>query len=325
MPATIQTHPHALNESRHVGRGTRIWAFAHILPGARIGRDCNICDHVFIEGDVVLGDRVTVKCGVQLWAGLRVGDDVFIGPNATFTNDPFPRSRRHLARYPTTTLEPGCSVGANATILPGVTIGRGAMVGAGAVVTQSVPPFAIVTGNPARITGYAGADSRLPRKAAPIARTKDDGIEIRPTAVRGVALHRLPRHGDMRGDLCVAEHGSGQAVPFVVKRHFLVFNVPSPEVRGQHAHLRCHQMLYCLQGSFRVVVDDGKNRAEFLLDDRRTGLHIPPLTWAVQYRYSPDAVALVLASHPYDPSDYVRDYDDFLRRTADRAKRPRTR
>lgn len=316
MPADIKVHPQALNESRQIGAGTRIWAFAHLLPGVVVGRDCNICDHVFIENDVVLGDRVTVKCGVQLWDGLRIGDDVFIGPNATFTNDPFPRSRRHLSRYPQTILEPGCSIGANATILPGLTIGRQAMIGAGAVVTQSVPPFAIVTGNPARITGYAATSVRLPKKSGVWARPTNDGYEIRRTLVRGVNLHRLPRHTDMRGDLYVGEHGPGLAVPFAVKRHFLVCNVPSPEVRGQHAHLRCHQMLFCLQGSCRVLADDGSNRTEITLDDRRVGLHLPPLTWALQYRYTADAVVLVLASHAYDPDDYVRNYDDFLKRAA---------
>ncbi len=109
---SVFVHPQGLCESREVGEGTRVWAFAHILPGARIGRDCNICDHVFIENDVVLGDRVTVKCGVQLWDGLRVADDVFIGPNATFTNDPFPRSKRHRAPL-ATSIGPGASLGAN--------------------------------------------------------------------------------------------------------------------------------------------------------------------------------------------------------------------
>ncbi len=144
-------HAKALVESKAIGARTRIWAFTHILKGARLGKDCNICDHVFIENDVVLGDRVTVKCGVQLWDGLRVEDDVFIGPNATFTNDPHPRSKRHLSRYPVTRLEKGCSIGANATLLPGITIGRGAMVGAGAVVTRDVRARTLVTGSPAKI------------------------------------------------------------------------------------------------------------------------------------------------------------------------------
>ncbi len=110
-------HPKALVESTTIGRGTRIWAFAHVLPGAVIGEDCNICDGVFVEGDVVVGDRVTVKCGVQLWDGVRLEDDVFVGPNATFTNDPMPRSGQRLATYPETFVRAGASIGANATIL----------------------------------------------------------------------------------------------------------------------------------------------------------------------------------------------------------------
>ena len=132
-------HPQALCESAAVGEGTRVWAFAHVLPRARIGRDCNICDHVFIENDVILGDRVTVKCGVQLWDGLRVADDVFIGPNATFSNDKYPRSRQHQAQVLQTWIERGASIGAGAVVLPDVRIGARAMVGAGAVVTQDVP------------------------------------------------------------------------------------------------------------------------------------------------------------------------------------------
>src|SRR2546426_12787808 len=124
-------HPNGICESGSVGGGTKIWAFAHVLPKAVIGRDCNICDHVFIENDVMVADRVTVKCGVQLWDGLRVEDDVFIGPNATFTNDRFPRSKQRPAVFPVTTLRHGCSIGAGATVSAGVTVGEGAMVGAG--------------------------------------------------------------------------------------------------------------------------------------------------------------------------------------------------
>lgn len=149
-------HSHALiEEGATIGERTRVWAFAHVLPGARIGADCNVCDGVFVEGDVVVGDRVTIKCGVQLWDGVRLEDDVFVGPNATFTNDPFPRSRQYLEKdkTPQTLVQSGASIGANATLLPGITIGSGAMVGAGAVVTHNVPPDAIVVGNPATVIG----------------------------------------------------------------------------------------------------------------------------------------------------------------------------
>jgi acetyltransferase-like isoleucine patch superfamily enzyme len=150
-------HPQGLCDTTDVGEGTRIWAFTHVLAGAKVGADCNLCDHVFIENDVIVGDRVTVKSGVQLWDGLRVGDDVFIGPNATFTNDPFPRSKVYDHEIAVTRVENGASIGANATILPGLTIGMRSMVGAGSVVTRDVPPGAIVVGNPARVVGDVDA------------------------------------------------------------------------------------------------------------------------------------------------------------------------
>jgi len=137
-----------------IGKGTRIWAFAHIVKGAVIGEDCNICDHTFIEGQVRIGNRATIKCGVYLWDGLTLEDDVFIGPAAVFTNDYRPRSRKQLKAAPQTVLKEGSTVGANSTTLPGLTIGRWAMVGAGAVVTRNVPDFALVRGNPARVVGW---------------------------------------------------------------------------------------------------------------------------------------------------------------------------
>lgn len=147
-------HPLADIHSRVIGDGTRIWQFVVVLADAVIGRDCNINAHCFIENDVVLGDRVTVKCGVYLWDGLRVGDDVFIGPNVTFTNDPFPRSRQRPEVFLPTHIEDGASIGAAAVILPGLRIGAGAMVGAGSVVTRDVPAHALVVGNPARVVRY---------------------------------------------------------------------------------------------------------------------------------------------------------------------------
>ncbi|GIK88350.1 MAG: isomerase [Betaproteobacteria bacterium] len=305
----VFVHPQGLCESGDVGPRTRVWAFAHVLPGARIGADCNVCDHVFVENDVVVGDRVTLKSGVQLWDGVRLEDDVFVGPNATFTNDPFPRSRRPPAKFAATLVRAGASIGANATILPGVTIGAGAMVGAGAVVVRSVPPLAIVVGNPARIVGYVDAGAPGPESAA----APPPGAEG-ATKVAGVTLHRLTVARDLRGSLAVAEFG--RHVPFPVRRSFFVFDVPSRETRGEHAHRRCHQFLVCLRGSCAVVADDGRTRQEFLLDSPALGLHLPPLVWGIQYKYSPDALLAVFASDPYDPDDYVRDYDEFRRLVA---------
>ena len=143
-------HPSADVQSKQIGEGTRIWQYVVVLAGAVIGRDGNICSHCFIENKVVVGDRVTVKCGVQLWDGVTLEDDVFVGPNVTFTNDLRPRSRNGQAVLLPTLVKKGASIGANATILPGLIIGEGAMVGAGAVVTKDVPPGVMVIGNPAR-------------------------------------------------------------------------------------------------------------------------------------------------------------------------------
>lgn len=304
-------HPQALCESADIGTGTRIWAFAHVLPGAIIGSDCNVCDGVFIEGGARLGDRVTVKCGVQLWDGVRLHDDVFIGPNVTFTNDPFPRSRQRPAKYLETVVESGASIGANATILPGLRIGSGAMVGAGSVVTRSVPPNAIAVGNPARIVGYVG-DAKVGRDP-PAGHEVGGDAKVEDTLVKGVRLHRLPAFADMRGTLSVAEFEHD--LPFVPKRHFVVYNVPSRETRGEHAHRRCHQFLVCVHGSVRVLADDGTHRQEFLLSAPDQGIHLPPMTWGTQYRYSADAVLLVFASEGYDSDEYIRSYDEFIELT----------
>ena len=300
-------HAHGLCESTNVGKGTRIWAFAHVLPGARIGEDCNICDHVFVENKVVIGDRVTIKSGVQVWDEVTLEDDVFIGPNATFTNNPFPRSKQYPAEHSKTVVHKGASIGANATLLPGISIGARAMVGAGAVVTRSVPANAVVVGNPAKIVGYVDVTHQAlaePSAGVPA------GEGAQATGVRGVTLHRLKSVQDMRGSLSVGEFG--RDIPFDVKRYFLVYDVPSLEVRGEHAHLKCEQFLIAVRGSVHVVADDGSRREQFLLNGPNLGLYLPPMTWGIQYRYTPDAMLLVLASRAYEAEDYVRDYEEFL-------------
>ncbi|MEP6633184.1 MAG: WxcM-like domain-containing protein [Luteimonas sp.] len=301
-------HPNALCESSDIGEGTRIWAFAHVLPGASIGRDCNICDGVFVEGGAVIGDRTTIKCGVQLWDGVCLGNDVFVGPNATFTNDPFPRSRQRPQTFARTVVEDNASIGANATLLPGIRIGTGAMVGAGAVVTRSVPANAIAVGNPALIVGYV-TDAPLNGDGSPENAPLQAGT-TRASTVAGVMQHMLPRFSDMRGALSVGEFE--RDLPFTPQRYFLVFDVPSRETRGEHAHRICHQFFVCVHGSVRVVADDGHHREEFVLDSPEKGLHLPPMIWGTQYRYSSDAVLLVYASHPYDPEEYIRSYDTFM-------------
>jgi UDP-2-acetamido-3-amino-2,3-dideoxy-glucuronate N-acetyltransferase len=295
-------HQTAIIETPYIGEGTRIWAYAHILPGARVGRDCNICDHTFIENDVIVGDRVTIKCGVQLWDGMRIEDDVFIGPNATFTNDRFPRSNQHVTKYPPTLIKRGASIGANATLAPGIVIGEMAMVGAGAVVTHNAPPHSKLAGNPARIIGYMDA---TPEAAAPLVE------EIRDSTPLGEAtIRRMPRAKDLRGSLSFGE--IHRQVPFEVKRYFLVFDVSSKHIRGEHAHRMLHQFLVCVAGRCNVVTDDGTNRHEVVLDAPSKGVYIPPMVWATQYKFSRDAVLMVLASEYYDAADYIRDYAEFL-------------
>lgn len=144
-------HPLADVKNAEIGSGTNVWQFVVILDDAKIGANCNICAHCFIEGDVVIGNNVTVKSGVYLWNATRIEDDVFIGPNATFTNDVMPRSKIYPDSFLNITIKRGASIGANATLLPGITVGEYAMVGAGAVVTKNVAPYTIVAGNPAKL------------------------------------------------------------------------------------------------------------------------------------------------------------------------------
>jgi len=301
-------HESAICESVRVGNRTRIWAFAHVLPQAVIGEDCNICDHVFIENDVVIGDRVTIKSGVQLWDGVRLANDVFVGPNATFTNDKNPRSKQKPSAFLVTRVEEGASIGANATILPGITIGRSALIGAGSVVTSNVPPYAIVVGNPARISGYVGQNEDV------VATVDEVHISQTNTRIAGRStLSALTHATDMRGSLAAIEFAS--QCPFTPKRLFVVHNVPSKSVRGEHAHLECHQFLIAVSGSVSVSIDTGTERETVVLSSPYSGLYIPPMTWGSQFHFSSDAVLLVLASHEYNDADYVRDYETFLKLT----------
>lgn len=302
-------HPLADVQSKNIGESTRIWQFCVVLAGAKIGVNCNICAQVLIENDVVVGDNVTIKSGVQLWDGVRIEDNVFIGPNATFTNDLFPRSKFYPEQFLQTTVKAGASIGANATILPGVMIAEGAMIGAGAVVTRSVPPNAIVVGNPARIVGYTNTKvEKFTKEISATDNSKPPYTDI--TAVSGVTTHKFPLIPDIRGSLTVGEFE--QHIPFAPKRYFMVFDVPSKETRGEHAHRVCHQFLICVRGSCTVLADDGVNRTEVLLDSPDKGIYLPPMVWGVQYKYSDDAVLLVFASHHYDGSDYIRNYSEFL-------------
>ncbi len=300
----IRFHPLSLVETREIGEGASVGAFTRISAGARIGARCDIRDHVRVDAGAVIGNDVVLHDGCRIASGVVVGDRVVIGPHAVTM------SRASLApgaAAAETRIEEGAAVGANATILAGVVIGRRAVVGAGAVVTHNVPAETVVAGNPARITGYAGLTPQ--RVPAPVAAPPEQPGAV-PTRVRGVTFHNLPLVEDLRGNLAIGE--VRRQVPFEIRRFFLVFGVEDQKIRGEHAHRALHQFLVCVHGSCHFVADDGTNREEFILDRPNLGLHVPPMVWGVQYKYTPDAVLLVLASDYYDPADYIRDYSEFL-------------
>jgi len=245
----------------------------------------------------VSGDSILMP-GAYVADGVVVERDVSIGPNAVVLA---PQDESE----PQTILRKECVIGANATVLPSVEIGRRARVGPGAVVTTSVPPLAMVEGNPARISGYVDS---VHGQEPPTDQSGDS--QVRGSLVRGVTIQRFRTVSDMRGRLSAAE--SGRGIPFQPSRIFMVYDVPSTETRGAHAHRRCQQLLVAAQGQLAVVADDGETRQEFLLDSPSFGLHLPALTWGIQYKCSSDAVLLVVASEPYDPDDYIRDYSEFV-------------
>jgi len=254
-----------------------------------------------IAAEVELGRDVTVMEGAFVGRGSRLDDNVVISANAVVVG-----AQEHLGSGGTV-LRAGCYIGPNATVYGGVTVGLGAVVQPGAVVTKDVPPYAIVGGNPAYILGYVGAADSAPEHR--LSASDLVGMEV-PLALGRAMVSRMPVISDVRGALLFDEVGAG--LPFEVRRFFLVYNVPSREVRGEHAHRELHQFLICTSGSCRVAIDDGTTRAEILLDRPDIGVHLPPMVWGTQFDYSPDATLLVLASDTYDAGDYIRDYDDFI-------------
>ena len=289
-------HRNAICDSKNIGSKTRVWAFTHILSGAKIGDDCNICDHVFVENEVTIGDRVTIKSGVQIWDGITIEDNVFVGPNVTFSNDKYPRSKQYIEPLKTL-LKEGSTIGGNATILPGLTIGKLAIVGAGSVVTKNVPNHAIVAGNPARIIGYAN--------------NKETTSTITMSNSEVHQEINFPIIKDSRGDLIAIEFEGN--IPFEVKRFFCVFGVKNRQVRGEHAHKKCHQFLVALSGNIDIETFDGKRKSLVNLSSPGKGLIIEAGIWASQFNFSKNAVLGVFASEEYDPNDYIRDLHEYIK------------
>lgn len=242
-----------------------------------------------IADDCIIPASVTVEEGVR------------IGPRVTFVGgDTIVRAN--------TVIEAASVVGEN------VMIGPGALVRAGSVILQSVPPNAIVEGNPARVVGYLdGGWRRGSATTTVVDISAFSGLKAPASIPLGVgksAFYRMRRVTDARGSLSVGE--VAEELPFIPERYFLVFDVPSSELRGEHAHRVCQQFLICVHGSCRVLLDDGRRRCEVTLDSPDLGVFMPPMIWGTQYKYSADAVLLVFASHSYDGKDYLRSYDEFL-------------
>jgi len=271
-----------------------------LITDDAIPNDVSIASSVHFGDDVTIGAGSRIAAGAYLGSGARIGAGVVIGGNSTLADRGEESDGVIIAD--------DVQIGAGATIEAGVRIAANARVKAGAVVTRPVPPGSIVEGNPASIVGYVGALESAGVSVGTGRSTKP----VEPTAVRGVTVHRFPVIPDMRGNLTVGEFD--KQIPFIPKRYFMVFGVPSREVRGEHAHIECHQFLICVRGSCAVMADDGERRIEVSLDTPSKGIHLPPMTWGVQYKYTDDAMLLVFASHHYDGADYVRDYGDFIRR-----------
>ncbi|WP_432380648.1 WxcM-like domain-containing protein [Duganella sp. P38] len=277
---------------------------AQLHAGAVVAHSAVLGDFVVAYAGAEVGEHCRVRGYTQLWPGVKLEAGAELGPNVTL-EAPDDGAAAGIV------IGPDARVGAGALICCGVRLGQGAVVAAGAVVAQNVPPYAIVSGSPARITDYVQNVSGAPVLDWHQRATFPDQPSVVPLGVGGVTLHRFKFLQDPRGDLSVGEFE--KEIPFLPKRYFLVMNVPSDKTRGEHAHRECHQFLICVKGSCAVVVvDDLEQRCEVQLDSPDVGVYLPPMTWGIQYKYSSDAVLMVFASHYYAADDYIRDYDEFV-------------
>ena len=278
--------------------------FSVVDPSAQVGAGSVLGPHVFIDALAIVGEHCVIESGAHVARGTIVEDHVYIGANVAFASPPGGMKLPVVVKQ-------GAWIGANVSIVAaGIVIGAKAVIRPGTVVTRSVPPGAIVEGNPGNIVGYVDA-AQGPAGAATVAGTSGKpAVEVTP--VKGVTVHHFPVVRDLRGNLTVGEFE--RQIPFKPMRYFMVYDVPSRELRGEHAHHQCHQFLICLRGSCAVVADDGVHRVEVALDSPDRGLYLPPMTWGIQYKYSADAMMLVFASDYYDRDDYIREYADFIAR-----------
>lgn len=304
----INKHHSSIVDSNDIGDNTIISAFVHICSGSKIGKNCEIYDHVLIEKDTVIEDNVSIQAGTKIRENVIIESNVYIGNNVSFSID-FEKRKNLNNKEIKTIIKNGAVIGSNSAIIEGITIGQNARIDASSLVTQNVPQNAIASGSPAFISGYVSNISL--KKIDNFVIPENIDTNVLDTAIEGVNVYILPFIADMRGNLSFAEYG--QLLPFIPKRYFIVFDVTSKKLRGEHAHRTLQQFLVCVKGSCSVVVDDGSNRQEIILDKPNIGLYLPPMIWGIQYKYSADSVLLVLASDVYDPNDYIREYDQYLK------------
>jgi acetyltransferase-like isoleucine patch superfamily enzyme/dTDP-4-dehydrorhamnose 3,5-epimerase-like enzyme len=294
---TSSLHIQELNKNMPISTSTVV----HV--GAIVPDSVNLGDFVSVHAGALLAENCTIHGFTQIWSGTKIGENTCFDTGVSLER---PDDKKNLG----ISFGANCEIGAGSVIRQGLSIGEGAIVRPGSVIEQNVPPYAIVSGVPARVLGYresqleSSANFAFPKANFPAKES------VESLGVGGVTLHTLKKVCDPRGDLSVGDFAKN--IPFDPKRYFLVFNVPSEKTRGEHAHYECHQFLICVKGSCAVVADDGLSRREVLLSSPEMGIYLPPMTWGIQYKYSNDAVLLVFASHYYDSADYIRDYSEFV-------------
>jgi UDP-2-acetamido-3-amino-2,3-dideoxy-glucuronate N-acetyltransferase len=282
-------------ENSVVDSGCVIGVGAIIRNGVKLGKNCIVGDYTILDGAITAADSVVIASHCSLRGPATIEAGVQFGPNTSISssNDQ-PVTIRELA-----------IIGAHSTIAGPLVIAERAVIDPGSVVTRNVPANVVVAGNPAKIVRYQHSRSTIARHLE----HAEPGTIV-SSAVRGVSTHHLPMIEDLRGNLSFGE--AQRHVPFEIKRYFLTFEVVSEEARGEHAHRSLKQFLICVHGRVNIVADDGRAWEEIVLDRPNVAVYLPPMVWGLQYRFTTDAVLLVLCSEPYDPGGYIRSYAEFL-------------